>query len=99
MLDGKMARSLTPPEYGRFLGDLVALVGMAVIHGPVAKQDYAWVVLAESHAMLHVQGDVAFLDVFSCKMFDQETVIRAAVERLGLTDACWRLLQRGEVTA
>jgi S-adenosylmethionine decarboxylase len=86
-----------------FLRDLVAKVGMRVLDGPRAATESgdsekyghsAVIILYESHAAVHtypVRGSL-FLDLFSCKPFDDEDVISACHEFLGEFEVSERLL-------
>jgi S-adenosylmethionine decarboxylase len=84
-----------PACLGEFLVSLVRKIGMKVVTGPLlASEDggtettyghSAVVILSESHASVHTyprRGEL-FLDVFSCRPFDQSNVIRTCEEFFG----------------
>ena len=77
--------SCPPGALGRFLADAVLLTGLTPITEPVicAEQGIGFVVIAESHISAHVQGDRAFVDVFSCRPFKWAAALRAARETFG----------------
>jgi len=75
------------------LYELVSRIGMRILAGPLVGEEVAepincgWsgvVILAESHAAIHTYPArrEAFVDVFSCKVFDEETVFQCLRERL-----------------
>ena len=72
-----------------YLRDVVELVGMQVVMGPfVAGRGNVWdgwVVLAESHAAIHVHGDMCHMDLFSCQRFDVEVPLAFMRHRLKLS--------------
>ena len=90
-----------------FLSHLVTRIGMRVLDGPRAvtesgDQDKyghsAVVILYESHAAVHtyVARRSLFLDVFSCKPFDDGEVLDACRQLFGAFDVTERLvLNRG----
>ncbi len=55
------------------------------------------VLIAESHISIHtfVERRYVNIDVFSCKDFDADQVIRDLIDRLGLTKIQTHLLDRG----
>lgn len=86
-----------------FLTTLVRNVGMRVLDGPRSATETtdsdryghsAVVILYESHAAIHTYParHSAFLDLFSCKPFDDEVVVRTCHEFLGHFDIAERLL-------
>jgi S-adenosylmethionine decarboxylase len=90
-----------------FLADLVAKIGMRVLDGPRAVTESAdddkyghsaVVILYESHAAVHTYPArrSLFLDVFSCKPFDDGAVVEACHHVFGGFDVTERLvLNRG----
>jgi S-adenosylmethionine/arginine decarboxylase-like enzyme len=58
-----------------------------VIAGPVVDEPLGigFVVIAESHISVHVQGDRAFVDCFSCRRFNWGAVVGAARRTFGGT--------------
>mgnify|MGYP005821866397 CR=1 FL=1 len=88
-VDALTQMRFTHPYLVRFLEDLVRLVGMHLIMGPNVigerrKWD-GWVVLAESHAAIHVHGDMCHMDLFSCQRFDVEVPLAFMRHRLKLS--------------
>lgn len=98
MVDGLSRLLFTNDYLQAFLRDVVELVGMHVIMGPVVqggrnKWD-GWVVLAESHAAIHVHQDIAHVDLFSCQWFETDHPIDFIQHRLKLTDMRIEVLER-----
>jgi S-adenosylmethionine decarboxylase len=92
---------------GEFLVSLVRKIGMKVVNGPHlaseegSSQTYghsAVVILSESHASVHTypRREELFLDVFSCRPFDQSDVMCTCEEFFGRFVVSERtLLDRG----
>lgn len=61
------------------------LSGLTPIMEPVllAERGIGFVVIAESHISVHVKGDRAAIDLFSCKPFKWASALRAAREVFG----------------
>ncbi|MDQ7810289.1 S-adenosylmethionine decarboxylase [Amycolatopsis sp. A133] len=90
------------------LTTLVADIGMRVIAGPVVGTELgtpekagksAVVILAESHAAVHTYPGLGqlFLNIFSCKPFEEATVLRTLERLLGPFTVTERnLVNRGE---
>jgi S-adenosylmethionine decarboxylase len=82
----------------RFLDELPELIGMTKIIPPYAfrysglvpedKGITGMVIIAESHLTFHsfVEKGYFFFDIFSCKPFDIELVVRYVVETFGVKD-------------
>jgi len=98
LVDGTTQMSFTAEYLRRFLTDLVHEVGMTVVLGPgVVRTKHtwdAWVVLAESHALLHARCDVVHVDLFSCKGYDTTQLLELITARLKLVDVGWRVIER-----
>lgn len=84
----------SPHQLGAFLEQLVAGIGMRLIAGPVVATEAgdddhyghsAVAILAESHAAVHTypRRSQLFLDVFSCRPFEPETVLTVCDGILG----------------
>jgi S-adenosylmethionine decarboxylase len=84
----------SPESLCDFLSALVAKVGMRVLDGPRAATEHAdpdkyghsaVVILYESHAAVHTYPARAslFLDIFSCKPFNDQDVISACLDVFG----------------
>jgi len=84
----------SPDGLSQFLVGLVDTIGMRVLDGPIVATENgesdryghsAVVILYESHAAVHTYPARAtlFLDVFSCKPFDERTVLDACRTFLG----------------
>jgi S-adenosylmethionine decarboxylase len=93
----------SPAGLCKFLVDLVTRVGMRVLDGPrvvtesTDSEKYghsAVIILYESHAAVHTYPAHAslFLDLFSCKPFDDKDVISACRELFGGFEISERLL-------
>ncbi len=83
-----------PDAIERYLSDLVTGIDMRILSGPhVSTEDgdperyghSGVVVLYESHAAVHTYPHrrAMFLDVFSCKEFDTDAVVRLTTEAFG----------------
>jgi len=96
-----------PVRLGEFLVSLVRKIGMTVVQGPLLASDEsstqtyghsAVVILSESHTSVHTyprRGEL-FLDVFSCRRFDQSDVMGTCEEYFGRFVVSERtLLDRG----
>jgi S-adenosylmethionine/arginine decarboxylase-like enzyme len=90
MVDGHTMMAFTASYLEQFLRDAVKVVGMTVIMGPVVLGTRhiwdGWVVLAESHAAVHVYGRECHADLFSCQRFDIEAPLEFIRHRLKLSD-------------
>ena len=88
MVDGLTRMAFTASYLESYLRDVVGLVGMQVVMGPFVEGRGrvwdGWVVLAESHAAIHVHGDMCHMDLFSCQWFDVEAPIVFIRQRLKL---------------
>jgi S-adenosylmethionine/arginine decarboxylase-like enzyme len=88
MVDGITMMRFTENYLVNYLRDVVELVGMRVIMGPFVEGRGSawsgWVVLAESHAAIHVHGDRCHVDLFSCQWFDVEVPLAFMYHRLKL---------------
>jgi S-adenosylmethionine/arginine decarboxylase-like enzyme len=88
MVDGLTMMTFTASYLERFLRDVVELVGMQVIMGPVAlgarNMWDGWVVLAESHAAVHIHRQQCHVDLFSCQRFDVGAPLEFIRQRLKL---------------
>jgi S-adenosylmethionine decarboxylase len=97
----------SPEGLCTFLSGLVVEIGMRVLDGPKAVTEEAEpdkyghsavVILYESHAAVHTYPARAslFLDLFSCKPFDESKVLGACHTFLGHFEVAERLvLDRG----
>lgn len=86
--------ALDGPAIGDLLVTLVQRIGMRILAGPLTAEESGtpekrgWsslVLLYESHAAIHTYPELgqAFVDVFSCKDFNQEQVTEVLLEYLG----------------
>jgi S-adenosylmethionine/arginine decarboxylase-like enzyme len=89
MVDGLTMMRFTASYLETYLRDVVELVGMQVVMGPFVEGQGnvwdGWVVLAESHAAIHVHGDECHVDLFSCQWFDTEIPLAFMCRRLKLS--------------
>jgi hypothetical protein len=74
-----------PGDIAAFLAEAVKRTGLKVIMGPVIDEPLGigFVVIAESHISVHVQGDRAFVDCFSCRRFNWGAVVGTARRTFG----------------
>lgn len=79
-------RVLEPQEVVRFLVQCPREIGLTIISGPhvfPTDNGLAGIVLvADSHVSVHLDGLAAYIDVFSCKPFNVQIVMRLATELL-----------------
>jgi S-adenosylmethionine/arginine decarboxylase-like enzyme len=98
MVDGLTEWRHTKRYLRRSLRDMVEMVGMRVIKGPKVegkkRQLQGWVILAESHATIHVSGSGVHVDLFSCKYYDTAEPLAFIVARLRLTNVMWQVVER-----
>ena len=89
MVDGLTVMTFTASYLEQFLRDAVSVVGMQVIMGPVVlgagNMWDGWVVLAESHAAVHIHRQQCHVDLFSCQWFDTEIPLELMCRRLKLS--------------
>jgi S-adenosylmethionine/arginine decarboxylase-like enzyme len=89
MVDAFTRMSFTASYLERFLRDAVELVGMQVVMGPVVLGAGhiwdGWVVLAESHAAVHIHRQQCHIDLFSCQRFDVGAPLEFMCHRLKLS--------------
>ena len=67
-----------PGALGLFLAQAVEVTGLTAI-SPVFVDDQrgvGFVIIAESHVSIHLKGDRAWADVFSCRRFEAEPILR-----------------------
>ena len=98
MVDAVTRMSFTEPYLKRFLSDAVAMVKMKVIAGPFVYGRMAvwdgWILLAESHATIHVYGEQCHVDLFSCRGFDVEDPLDLMRHRLKLSKQRFEVIER-----
>ena len=89
MVDAFTRMRFTASYLESYLRDVVELVGMRVVMGPFVKGGGnvwdGWVVLAESHAAIHVHGERCHVDLFSCRHFEVEMSLEFMCHRLKLS--------------
>ena len=87
MLGGTLAQLPTVEQLLDTLGRLVSATGLTPISPPIASvrgEDYsAFVMIAESHISLHGKGQMAVVDVFSCRAFDHDGMKQHLEDQLG----------------
>jgi len=98
-MDGIEHAPLDPPVVASLLEQLVAKLGLTQVGEPLAVaqapgRTVAMVLLAESHISLHLEGQTAFADLFSCAPFD--VAVAGAFLREHLRPKTWheRLIER-----
>ena len=98
MVDGRTMMTFTASYLERFLRDAVSVVGMEGIMGPVVLgTGHIWdggVVLAESHAAVHIHGQQCHIDLFSCQRFDVEAPLVFIRQRLKLLQTKIEVVER-----
>lgn len=58
-----------PKDINDFLDGAVKLTSLKTISRSVVRENAGFVLIAESHVSIHIQGDRAFADIFSCREF------------------------------
>ena len=90
MVDGRTMMHFTASYLENYLRNVVELVGMQVVMGPVVLGTGhiwdGWVVLAESHAAVHIHRQQCHIDLFSCQRFDVGAPLEFIRQRLKLSD-------------
>ena len=106
MLDisGTNENTKSKKELEKFLADLVPAIDMKAVGKPIFKRfgepdkyGYSVVqIIVTSAITFHIidQSHTAYLDVFSCKDFDPEIVIKMVKERFGADDIKKRFVYR-----
>lgn len=90
----RQAALADPDLVSSFLRSLVVRVGMSILAGPLVETEPGGperfgvsgvVILAESHAAIHTYPHLcqAFLDLFSCRAFDEDVVADVLSEFFG----------------
>lgn len=83
LLDGTGIRR-SEDDVRRFLARAVHATELTEVNDPVVVETkdgaIGFVVIAESHVSIHISGDVAFADVFSCRAFRWVRVLEATRE-------------------
>lgn len=99
LVDGLTARRPDVEQVGRFIHDAVARAGLCIVMGPFfyKHESYqeAFAVIAESHVSVNWwPSGLILVDLFSCKVFDTDTVARFTVTTFGLEHWEHRVIQR-----
>ena len=98
MVDGLTMMRFTASYLKTYLRDVVESVGMQVVMGPFVEGRGnvwgGWVVLAESHAAIHVHGEECHVDLFSCHWFDTAIPLALMRQRLKLSQVKVEVLER-----
>ena len=105
IMDGVLRRRIGKETVFQVLSELPAEIGMRVLAGPLVvegrPENPGWtgiVVIDKSHIAIHTfdDGDKASIDVFSCKPFDKEAVLRYLERRIPFAKVNIRMLTRTE---
>jgi S-adenosylmethionine decarboxylase len=105
IIDGVLHHSVDKEAGRLILSELPALIGMKVLAGPYVvegvPENPGWtgfVIIDKSHISIHTfyEGNSISIDVFSCKTFDEEVVIRYLKEHLSFKKMNTRMLERTE---
>ena len=105
IIDGVLHHNVNEEVGRRILSELPALIGMKVLAGPYVvegvPENPGWtgfVIIDKSHIAIHTfyEGNTISVDVFSCKTFDEEVVIRYLEELLPFEKMNTRMLERTE---
>lgn len=105
IMDGILSRRVGEKEIEKILSELPAEIGMRVLAGPlIVRGDPAnpgWtgvVVIERSHISIHTfeEEGKASIDIFSCKSFEKEAVIRYLEKHIPFEKVNIRMLTRTE---
>ena len=105
IIDGILLHSVDMDVGRRILSELPALIGMKILAGPYVvegvPENPGWtgfVIIDKSHISIHTfyEGNGVSVDVFSCKTFDEEVVVRYLKEHLPFKKLNSRMLERSE---
>ncbi len=105
IMDGVLAHLIGEEEVRRALSELPAEIGMKILAGPIVvegdPENPGWtgvVVIEKSHMAIHTfeKGCKASIDVFSCKTFEKEKVLRYLEKRIPFRKVNVRMLTRTE---
>lgn len=104
MLQGRASvRGWSPDLIHLFLDEAVVVANMTLIAGPYVEQSAVGIggiaILAESHVAVHGQHATHgfWIDLFSCRAFDDKAFAAFAAERLQLFNVTRQLLRRDAV--
>ena len=85
IVDGVLSHRIGKEEVARILSDLPSEIGMEILAGPLVVEGgpenpglTGFVIVDKSHISIHTfdEGDKAAIDVFSCRPFEEENVLR-----------------------
>ena len=105
MLDGVFEPPLGEEEITEILLDLPSEIDMKILAGPMvvrgSEENPGWtgfVIIDKSHIAIHTfeEGSRVSMDVFSCRPFDGEMVLRYINERISLKNCNTRFVERSE---
>ena len=105
IIDGILRHSVDMEVGRRILTELPPLIGMKVLAGPLVvegvPENPGWtgfVIIDKSHIAIHTfhEGNGVSIDVFSCKAFDEEVVLRFLEKHLPFKKVNTRMLERSE---
>ena len=105
IMDGVLVHSVGEEEVRGALSELPAEIGMKILAGPIVVEgnpdNPGWtgvVVIEKSHIAIHTfeKGRKASIDVFSCKTFEKEKVLRYLEKRIPFRKVNVRMLTRTE---
>jgi S-adenosylmethionine/arginine decarboxylase-like enzyme len=105
IVDSVLHHSVDKEAGRRILSELPGLIGMKILAGPYivegVPENPGWtgfVIIDKSHISIHTfyEGNRISIDIFSCKTFDEEVVIRYLKEHLPFKKMNTRMLERSE---
>lgn len=104
MVDGIADRRIGGDDVALILSELPAVIGMKILTGPLVVEgkpvNPGWtgfVIIDNSHISVHtfVAGNEVSINVFSCKAFDEETVLSFLEKHIRFERMATRMLERG----
>lgn len=105
IVDGVLRRRVGKEEVERILSDLPAKIEMEILAGPLVVEgrpenpgSTGFVIVDKSHISIHTfeEGDKAAIDVFSCRPFEEENVLRYLEQNIPFKKFNTRMLIRTE---
>ena len=98
IVDGTFSRLPSSYRLLEFLREMPGVIGMIPITTPMIQISpvgfIGIVLIAESHISVHTVELRGWVDIFSCKPFDDTLALKEIEERLGLTSMKFRVFER-----
>jgi len=105
IIDGVLDRHLEKEDIGLILSELPAEIGMKILEGPYIVEGHqenpgltGFVIIDISHISIHTfdEGNKMAFDIFSCRPFDEDAVLRYLKKHVPLERFHKQILTRTE---